>query len=238
MMSGDFTTADHALTRSEHLATELGHTSRAWMVRTWTATRTAMRGDVEGAEHLAAEALEMGTAFHQADAFTWYAGQLFAFHHMTSRLPELVDAVEEQVDALNDQIPAWRAAYALTLTSVGRSTEARSILDDFRAARFGTLPVDVLYLHALSYLSDATIEMQYAEAAEDLYAALLPYEGMVANNATVDAGPIDLRLGGLAGLVGDAVAARRHLRAAESFCRSNDARLWLDHVARVQSRLS
>ena len=238
MMLGDFTTADHALTRSEQLATELGHTSRGWMVRTWTATRVAMRGDVERGEVLAAEALEMGTNFRQADAFTWYAGQLFAFHHMTGRLGELVDAVEEQVTELHHQIPAWRAAYALTLTSAGRSTEARAIIDEFCAARFEQLPVDVLYLHGLTYLSDATVEMEYAEAAPDLYAALLPYAGMVANNATIDAGPVDLRLGGLAGLIGDRSAAQRHLRAAETFCHANDASAWLNHVARAQSRLS
>ncbi len=237
MMLGDFGTADRSLARSKELATTLAHPPRLWLVSTWIASRTAMRGDVDGATVQATEALEMGMAFEQPDAFTWFSGQLFAFHHVTGRLPELVEAVEEQVAALTDQIPAWRAAYALTLTRVDRWAEARLIIDEFRSTGFDQLPVDVLYLHGLSYLAEATVEMRYADAASDLYEALLPYEGMVANNATIDAGPIDLRLGGLAAVVGDHLAARRHLRAAESFCYANNALSWLDHVLKAKSRL-
>lgn len=237
MMLGDYTSADRALGRSEQLAIELAHPPRSWLVGTWIATRMAMRGDVDAAQERATEVFEMGTAFGEADAFTFFAGQLFVFHHMVGRLPELIEAIEEQVATLTDQIPAWRAAYALALTMADRRPEARAIVDDFRAADFGGLPVDVLYLHGLSYLSEAVTVMGYRDAAERLYEMLLPYETMVASNATIDAGPIDLRLGSLAALMGDVDAARRHLRSAESFCRANDAASWLAHVTRAQADL-
>ncbi len=237
MMMGDFTTADRALERCERLAAEQANMSRRWLVRTWTAARAAMRGDLTGARAQAADALEMGIAFDQPDAFTWYAGQLFAFHHVSGRLPELIDAVEEQAAALTAEIPAWRAAYALTLTSVDRWPEAQAIIEEFRATQFAQLPVDVLYLHGLSYLAEAAVEMGYRAPVQDLYAALLPYAGLVANNATIDAGPVDLRLGTLACLASDHASARRHLRDAESFCRTNDAASWLEHVLKAQSRL-
>jgi len=237
MMLGDFAASDRALDRSEQLAAELAHPPRMWLIGTWRATRTAMRGDMGAAQTQATEAFEMGTALEEPDAFTWFAGQLFAFHHVMGRLAELVEAVEEQVAALNDQVSAWRAAYALTLAAVERRSEAKVIIDEFRSGHFEQLPVDVLYLHGLSYLAEATTEMQYAEAAPDLYAALLPFESMMANNATIDAGPIDLRLGGLAALCGDQAAARRHLRAAESFCHINNAHSWLEHVLKAQAQL-
>lgn len=237
MMLGDYATADRALQRCEQLATELGHPPLLWLVGTWTATRMAVRGDAEAAQEKAVEVFEMGTTFGEADALTFFAGQLFVFHHMAGRLPDIIDAIEEQVTALTGQIPAWRAAHALALTTVDRHAEAREIVDDFRSSAFDTLPVDVLYLHGLSYLAETITALDHVEAAESLYPLLLPYESMIASNATIDAGPIDLRLGTLAAVMGDSVAARRHLEAAESFCRAHDATAWLSHVVTAQSRL-
>jgi len=237
MMLGEYAVADKALGRSEQLALELAHPPRSWLVGTWIAARMAMRGDVEAAQERAGEAYEMGAAFGEADAFTFYAGQLFVFHHMSGRLPELIEAIEEQVATLTDQIPAWRAAYALALTTSDREIEARAIIDDFRSTDFADLPVDVLYLQGLSYLAEAVTTMGHRDAAERLYEMLLPYESMIASNATIDAGPIDLRLGTLAGLMGDTDAARRHLRSAEAFCAANDAVSWSAHVSRALADL-
>ncbi|MDN5744051.1 MAG: AAA family ATPase [Nocardioidaceae bacterium] len=237
MTTADFATADRALNRSQQLATELAHPPRLWLVNTWIATRTATRGDVDAAQVQAADALALGTSLEEPDAFTWFAGQLFVFHHMAERLPALIDTVEEQVAELTDQIPAWRAAYALTLTTVERWNEARVVIDELCSANFEQLPLDVLYLPGLSYLTDATARLGYAEPATQLYNALLPYEGMVATNAVIDAGPVDLRLGQAAWLRGDLDSARRHLAAAERFCRGNNTHSWLEHVVKAQASM-
>lgn len=196
-----------------------------------------MRGDLEAANAQAAAALELGLACEQPDAFTFFSGQVFAFHHVAGRLPELIDAVEEQVTALDDQIPAWRAAYALALVSVGRENEARAIVERFHERRFEHLPLDLLYLSALSHLAETVTELRHTPAAQDLYDALLPYRGMVANNATIDTGPVDLNLGRLAALIGAGPQARHHLREAEAWCRRADAPLWLERVLKAQSEL-
>lgn len=237
MTMGDLPAADRALERAQRLATDLSHPSRLWLIGTWVATRMAMGGDVTSARAQATQMLELGTTLEQPDAFTWYMGQQFAFHHATAQLPALIDAVEAQAATLTEQIPAWRAAYALTLTAAERWGEARAIVDKFRAAAFTSLPVDVLYLHGLAYLADATIELRHADAAHDLYELLLPYAGMIASNATIDAGPVDLRLGSLVALCGDTAAARLHLRAAAALCHRNDLPLWLEHVTKAQARL-
>ena len=230
LLIGDVPSADRALDRAERLAAELAHPARMWLIGTWRATRTAGRGDIETAQKQATEAYEMAAAFGQPDAAMWYAGQLFVFHHMTKQLPDLMAAIEREATALGEQLPAWRAAYALGLATAGRHDEARAIVDHFRLSDFAGLPVDVLYLHALSYLAEAVTTMRYVKAANDLYEALLPFAGMLANNATIDAGPVDLRLGELAELSGDHGAARRHLERAAKLCRESGMTTWLNHV--------
>lgn len=237
MMMGEFATADPALDRSEQLANALSHPPRMWLVGTWRATRTAMGGDLALAETQATEACTMGTSFEQPDAPTWFMGQLFAFHHVSGHLAKLVDLVEAEVKTLDGQIPAWSAALALTLAHVGRHTETAEIVDGFCRTGFTTLPLDVLRLHGLCYLADAVTTAQYADAAPALYDVLLPHAGLIANNATLDAGPVDLRLAGLAALVGDSAAARSHLDDAEDFCRTHDAKLWLEHVITLRADL-
>lgn len=237
MTMGDIAAADRALERAHRLATELNYPARLWLLGTWLATRTGMRGDLAAAHAQANEHFELGMALEQPDAFTWYLGQQFAFQHASGQLAALAEAVEEHAAPLAKQIPAWRAAYALALTSVERWSEARAIIDDFRAGEFASLPLDVLYLHGLSFLADAAVHLRHIDAAQELYELLLPYEGMLANNATIDAGPVDLRLGTLAALRGDAAAARGHLRAAAAFCRDNDVPLWLEQVTTAQARL-
>jgi DNA-binding SARP family transcriptional activator len=238
MMVGDFATADAALDRSQRLAHELAHPPRMWLVGTWVATRTAMRGDLERAQAEATAAYEMGAAFEQPDAETWFVGQLFAFHHAMGRLPELVDVIEEQVNTLTDQIPAWRTGYALALASVDRWAEAREIVDEFRSTGFEALPRDVLHLHGLCHLAETAVTTQHVEAAPELYDALLPHEGLIANNATIDSGPVDLRLAGLAALMGDHASADRHLRSAEAFCLASGAAVWLEHVVKARALLA
>lgn len=236
MTVGDFAVADSALDRSEQLASALSHPARMWLVRTWRAARTALSGDLAAAEAQAADALEMGLASEQLDAMAFFSGQIFAFHHISDRLPAILAAVEEQVAEL-DHIPAWQAAYAVALLSVDRRDEARAIVDRFHERNFEDLPLDVLYLSGLSYLAEAVAELDHADAAPALYDALVPYRGMVATNATIDSGPIDLALGRLATVCGQAPLARHHLADAEAWCRRVGAPLWLARVERARGAL-
>lgn len=238
MMTGDFTTADRALERSRLLAEELRHPARTWMVRSWEAARTTMRGDPARGEAMAAEALDLGLACEQPDALTWFAGQLFALHHVTGRLSELVDAIGEQAVTHSDGIPAWRAAYALSLTTAQRHDEASAILDEFVEVDFARLPQDMLQLLGLCYLAEASMHLDRADAAKALYDHLLPHAGLVANNSTIDAGPVDMYLGMAALTAGDAERALRHLGEANAFCTRAGAPLWQQRVNALEERLA
>jgi hypothetical protein len=237
MMTGDFATADRALERSRLLAEELRHPARTWMVRSWQAARIMMQGDLVRGEAVATEALELGLACEQPDAMTWFAGQLFALHHVAGRLPELVEAISEQAVTHTDGIPAWRAAYAVSLTTAQRHDEAESILDEFVGTEFATLPRDMLQLLGLCYLAEVSMHTERVDAAKALYVHLLPHAGLVANNSTIDAGPVDMYLGMAALTSGDDELARRHLAEASAFCAKALAPLWQRRIQLLAERL-
>lgn len=230
MRFGQFTIADRYLTQAVHLAEAIEHPPRLWLLRGWQAMRTAMRGRLDDAEKLAAENYEFGTRIEQADAGTWYAGQMFTFRLMQGRLPEILGEVDQQVAAVADTIPAWRAAAALALAQSGRREPATAILDGFAAGGFDQLPQDFLWLNAMNYLSMTCEVLGRDDLAPDLYRILVPYAGMVATNGTVDAGPVDLQLGSLALLFDEPELAEEHLSAAAGLCREIDAPVWLEPV--------
>ena len=235
MRLGEFSVADRYLSEAEHLAETLGHPPRLWMVRSWQAMRTASRGRLDTAEELMHETYELGAQTEQADAFTWFAGQLFSIRMMQGRLPEIVDAVQQQVESVADGVPAWRAAMALALACSNRLDAAEAIVDEFAVDNFDRLPRDMLWLNGLHYFSMTCEVLGRSDIAPELYRLLLPYSGMVATTATIDAGPVDLQLGVLARLSGQRDLADRHLHAAGTLCRHNDAPVW---SAQAERRLS
>lgn len=226
MMVGDFATADRALERSARLGEVLDQPARRWMTRCWQAMCTAMRGDLDRGEELAVAAFELGTETEQPDATTWFAGQLFTLRLLQGRLPELLDEIEAQVITQSGGIPAWRAAYALALTTVDRHDEAATILDEFVDREFAQLPLDMLWLHGMTYLCGVCDAVDRPDAARALHDALLPYAGLMAHNGTLDAGPVDLHLGLMARVACDPATAEQHLARAVDLCQRIDAPLW------------
>ena len=108
-------------------------------------------------------------------------------------------------------------------------------MDEFAIDRFDRLPRDMLWLNGLHYFSMTCEVLGRSDIAPELYRLLLPYSGMVATTATIDAGPVDLQLGVLARLSGQRDLADRHLHAAGTLCRHNDAPVW---SAQAERRLS
>ncbi|WP_261818520.1 AfsR/SARP family transcriptional regulator [Nocardioides sp. OK12] len=227
LMLGDLETSDDFLERADRSATALSHHSRLWMVRTWQAGRLVLRGHLVEAEDTAAAALDLGVATDQPDAMTWFAGQLFTIRWMQGRLHELIDEIETQVATQADGIPAWRAAHALALAEVGRAADAEKILDEFVSTDLHSLPYDMLWLQGVAYLCSACRAVGRTDMARVLYDALTPYAGLLADNATIGAGPVDLHLGQMARLLGEDTLAERHRAAAVRTCARIDAPLWL-----------
>lgn len=239
MRFGDYQVADRSVEHAHQLATALQHPPRLWLVSGWRAMREAARGRFESAQALAAETLELGTRTGQSDAPTWHMGQVFTFNLMQHTLPEILSQVGEQVAGVADVIPGWRAAMAVALTQAGRAADAEAILEEFAAGDFEQLPQDILWLNGMCYLSMTCVAVARQDIAADLYEQLAPYSGMVATNATIDAGPVDLHLGALARVLGNTEGAHAHLQAAMLLSRKIGATVWLTEakaqLAQVES---
>ncbi len=235
MRFGDCTTSDRYLAESIELADRLNHPARLWLATGWRAMRTAVRGRLEVAERLMLESFELGGRTGEADAPTWFAGQMFTLRMLQGRLGEFVEEARDQALAVADAIPSWRAALALALARSSRPEQreqAGAIVDHLARDSFAQIPRDTLRLHGLHYLTMACETLERADLAPTLYDLLLPHTGMIATNGTIDAGPVDLHLGVLARLRGRADVADRHLHAAAELARTCDARMWVIEAER------
>ena len=237
MRFGGFHVADRYLHQAAQLAEVLERPAHRWLVAGWLASRTAMRGQVDRAEVLMRENLDLGLRSDQRDALTWFTGQLFTIRLLQGRLPEMLDDVTDQVVTAAEAIPAWRAAMAVVLANSGGRRDAEAVLEELAVDSFAALPRDIVWLNGMSYLSMVCETLERADIAENLYRALAPYSGMLATNGTIDSGPVDLRLGALARVIGNPVLARQHLRSAELMCRRIDARVWADQASRLIAAL-
>lgn len=233
MRFGGFQVADRYLQQAAQLAEVLERPAQRWLIAGWQASRTAMRGQLDRAEQLVRENLELGLSSDQGDALTWFTGQLFTIRLLQGRLPEMLEDVTDQVATAAEAIPAWRAAMAVVLANSGGRSDAEAVLDDLARDSFAALPRDIVWLNGMSYLSLVCETIERVDLAEPLYQALAPYSGMMATNGTIDSGPVDLRLGALARLAGNPDLARQHLESAEQMCRRIDARVWGDQASRL-----
>lgn len=237
MRFGQFHVADRHMQQAAQLARTLEQPAREWLVAGWQATRVGMRGDLNRAEELVRENLELGLRTEQGDATTWFIGQLFAIRLLQGRLPEMLADVDDQVVTVAGAIPAWRAAMAVVLAQVGATADAEAVLEDLAADSFSALPRDMIWLNGMTCLCLVCESVGRADIAERLYLALAPYSGMVATNGTIDTGPVDLHLGALARMYGDADLAGQHLKSAVALCRRIDAPVWGDRAAELLLRL-
>ena len=234
MRFGDFDVADRYVGEAVQLAEALHHPPRLWLARSWQAMREAMRGRMDTAEVMATETLHFGVQSGEADASPWFAGQLFTIRMLQDRLPEIVDDVRDHVATMADAVPAWRAALSVALARSDQHADAEVILDDFASGSFEQLRRDIMWLNGMCYLSMTCEALGRADVATSVYGELIPYKGMVANNGTIDAGPVDLQLGALARVMGRHDLADEHLGRAAALCRDIGSPVWLAQVSQRQ----
>ncbi len=114
LQSGEVAAARGCLDELAALAAEVRQPLYSHFAVAWSAAFAQMEGRLDEAERLAAESMEMRTNMESADAESVYAAQLFLIRHGEGRLGELVDAVEQVVEA-NPNLAAWRAGAAARL---------------------------------------------------------------------------------------------------------------------------
>jgi DNA-binding SARP family transcriptional activator/tetratricopeptide (TPR) repeat protein len=211
--SADHVTAARSLAKLRATARTIGEPRLRWTVglhETFTAT---MAGRLVEAESVATQALELGMQIGVPDAFTFFAAELFVIGTFAGRHDELFPLVE-QATKDDPAALAFKLAYGIICTAVGRDQTAHEILADGMAGGFAELPVDNIWTTCMIAYAILAIELDRADAAAQLLPLLEPLANDVAFNGVTSQGPIAAYVGKLESLLGRHDDAEEHLRAA------------------------
>ncbi|MFO7590659.1 MAG: adenylate/guanylate cyclase domain-containing protein, partial [Acidimicrobiia bacterium] len=214
MVRGDADLHDRALADAVRLAGELRSPNHAASAALSRGASAVARGDFEGAETAANEALELGRRLRSRGFVNNYGILVMPMRREQGRLGELVDATRAAVEA-TPEIMSWRCGLAQMLAIVGRHDEARAELDMIAVDDFGTIALDVARPYALCGAAEAIAIIGAADLAEVLAPLLAEIPGRgVALGPTVYHGPTDRYLGLLMLTLGRHDEAIEHLETA------------------------
>jgi tetratricopeptide (TPR) repeat protein len=174
---------DRTTEQREDLAAQLGHPHLRWDLSANLVNRTMIAGELETAERLLEESVQMGLAIGAQDAMLRYGGALFLLRDMQGRFPEMLDSL---ADAARDHpnIASLRAGRALSLVRAGRDDEARAVLAADVAADFTSVPFDRLWTAAMAVFADVVARLGLRDAAQTLYDFIAPYADQIPTTFT------------------------------------------------------
>jgi tetratricopeptide (TPR) repeat protein len=186
---------------------------------------TQVRGSLDEAEAIAAEALDHGQEAGEEDAFTWYSATIAVLRLQQGRLAEIIDLVAEGA-AASPELAAWAAFHALALCELGRLDEARGVLDALAAEGFADVPYDLFWLATLCAAGEAAARVGDRAAARTIYDLIAPFAHLPATVTVCSLGSTSRFLGILAATLGDEDAAERHLLDAIADDTRAGSRAW------------
>jgi DNA-binding winged helix-turn-helix (wHTH) protein/tetratricopeptide (TPR) repeat protein len=182
LLHGDAAGADRALAACRRLADALRYRYVLFQARFFEGARLACSGDLDGAERIYADALELGRdrvpyaqVLHDAHAL-W-----LRFLRGDSRHPDVGEAL------LQGLVGHWkgseniaRAALALMARDAGRLDEMRRILAEIAKDGFAAIERDEHFLLTAAISSDVISRADDRDRAAELYDLLLPYQELLA----------------------------------------------------------
>jgi tetratricopeptide (TPR) repeat protein len=212
---GDIAAVDAQIEAFTEGAQRLRQATYLWSAAVWRATRALLRGHLNLAEQLAAEALAVGAPSEDVTAFQYYAVQLLAVRREQLRMAELEGPLRELIKT-NAQLPAWRAGLSLLLCQTGRREEAIAEFELLAAHDFADFVQDGDWMIVITLLADTCTEIGDARRAGLLYELLAPYGSgnVVIGLAAAFLGSAARYLGRLAATMGDPDRALEHLAEA------------------------
>jgi hypothetical protein len=227
------------------LANRLRQPFYRWHTVCLRTLRATLDGRFDDAELSAREALELGRLRQSEYAsYVFRYAQMFAIRWAQGRLQELWPAVEDGTDEFHAErfpwIPRWRDA--LAAAELGREDAARRELVRHAVRDFSDLPRDGLWLLHVCALAEVAVLVGDRERAGVLYELLLPHaEDNAVSYTQQPFGPVALRLGKLAALLGRWREVDRHFAAALARsellgARAIRARILLEHARALSAR--
>ncbi|HET7380117.1 MAG TPA: hypothetical protein VFJ24_08765, partial [Gaiellales bacterium] len=222
------------------LAARLRQPFYRWHTVSLRTLRAALDGRFDESERLAQEALAAG-GLRQLEYVTYvfrYA-QMLEIRWAEGRLAELWPEIDDHADRY-PWIPRWRDA--LAAAELGDEPRARAELERHASRQFTDLPRDGLWILHVCALADACAIVRDTERALQLYELLAPHaEDNAVSYTQQPFGPVALRLGKLAAVLGRWQDADRYFAAALARCellgaRAIRARALIEQAAALASR--
>ena len=216
------------------VADALGQPLYRWYVPLFRGMQALLRGDLEAADRLCAEAAGLGQDAGSDNARMLSATQAAAIAVERGEFLGLVGIFEA---ALQEQpwmreLPIAIAMAPLIDVGRGREAEARAKLHALAAERFARIPVDSEWLSTLSGIAMAVLRLGEPVSASAMYEVLRPHAGqmIVDGIAASCLDPVDYLLGRCALVNGRAEVAAAHLEAAAEQARRLGAPLLEAHA--------
>jgi hypothetical protein len=230
--AGDILAARSWAKREQDIADRFRLPITLWLRRADEANLAIISGDLDLADALATDALQIGGS-SEPDAVVCYAAQQASIAFERGTLGEMVPSLEQAVRD-NPGVPGFRAILTLALAEAGRADEAHKLLDGAFSSSLPEAPHDVAWLTVACAYAHVAAGLADPTAAAVLYRALEPFGEQVAFPAFGMWGPVGLYLGALAAVLGDAAGAENHLQQAARMAVRAGAPIW---EARALNRL-
>ncbi|RYZ26912.1 MAG: hypothetical protein EOP01_08365, partial [Propionibacteriaceae bacterium] len=213
---------------------ELGSPLYRWYVPLFHGMQALLRGDLDGAERLCAEAATLG-AEAGSDNAQMLSGTLSAAIVMErGGVTALMAGFEAMLTehAWMRELPIALALGTVIELVAGRPDQARAKLRLLAAGRFDVVPVDSEWLSTLSSINLSVLATEDVASAAVMHELLLPHAGrmIVDGIAAACLDPVDYLLGRLALLLGRRDEAVEHLEAAVALTRGLGAPLLEAHA--------
>jgi hypothetical protein len=224
----------------EALAARLRMPGYIWYGPAWRAMLALHEGRLADAEHLIAEAREVGERAGEPNAafFHWLQSTSLDYERGTGRIgPGDVALLEERIRDSPASV-AWRCGTVWHVAELGDLDWARAELE-WLAERDFPLPEDMNLLPSLAELAMGCLVLDERRYAERLYARILPYAGLVAANGRIPDcyGSAELFAALLAMLAGRDADADAHFAAALEVNARLSARPWESRTALYHAQM-
>ena len=236
--AGDRAGLDLALEAFDEKAEATRHPYFRWLGTSHRAALALMEGRFEDAEELVIRALRQGQHAQSRTPGLHFAQQMFMLRGWQDRMQEVAPLVEGGAETARI-VPAWRCALANLYEYLDRRVEARREFDSVARDDFAALPRDTTWRTSMMLLGAVCSRFGDRTNGEVLYRLLLPHAGhlAVASPMIVALGPVDMRLGQLAILLGRYDDAARHLQQAEAMAEAMRALPWQAEIRYHRGRL-
>lgn len=198
-----------------------------WFSSVFEANRLLMSGEIDAAETLAHETLELGQRIATPNAIPMFSAQLIALRSEQERFGEMVPLVEA-VAAQNPDMPVFRCVWVAALAAANERQAAEQLLAQVLEHGLEDIPRDMHHLASLGLLATTAADIGSPTAIALLEAALRPFAGRIISlgyGAGIH-GAVSHHLGMLAAARGAIDEARSHLEAARDLHTRLGAPLW------------